>query len=146
MTKLWAGLIAIVLFVAPSCRNDSQEELRRDTSSTVTPSSTSAPSSKPESPEPEPADPATQRRTWDGPDEAVQSFFSDVCRREVLMYGQQVYFIGDKTTKVAPDVKFLGYSRDEQQLWGDIGSPSVLYVTADAGKTFQEWRASSEQC
>lgn len=98
---------------------------------------------------PQPQSSPTQRRdsaAWDGPDNAVTTFFSQNCNREVLQYGAQQYSPGTQTSSVPPDVEYMGYSSGKKQLWGDRGAPSVLYVTEDGGKTFLQWEASDEGC
>ena len=96
--------------------------------------------------------PATQepnsngRVTWEGPDEAVQTFSSELCGLEVIAFGQQNYLKGDIVQSVDSEIRYLGYHLGQRQLWGDLGTPSILYVTSDQGKTFHEWRATDRQC
>lgn len=93
--------------------------------------------------------PILERRdyaVWEGPDEAVASWFSITCNREALQYGAQQYFPFGDVGNVPQEVQSLGYRRDSTELWGDRGAVRSLYTTSDGGRTFQEWVAVNENC
>ncbi|MGQ0679356.1 MAG: hypothetical protein ACT4OM_06855 [Actinomycetota bacterium] len=83
---------------------------------------------------------------WSGPDEAVATFRSQRCGREVLRFGAQQYTTGLTGLTATAEIAFLGYSSGPRQLWGDRGAPATLYITTDGGQTFTEWLAVSENC
>lgn len=93
--------------------------------------------------------PAGARRdhfVWSGPDDAVESWYSQTCRREVLKFGVQQYAPGGQAASVPPGVSYLGYHLGDRQIWGDRGAPTTLYATADRGESFQEWFAVEDDC
>lgn len=85
-------------------------------------------------------------KTWSGPDQAVASWYSERCRREVLRFGAQQYSKGPAGVRLPPDMGDLGYSAGAQRLYGNRGAPGSLYVTSDGGHTFSEWLAVAESC
>lgn len=87
-----------------------------------------------------------EQTIWDGSDNAVASWFSEACNREVLRFGAQQYTSGAMVNSVPPNVSNLEYRLGQRQLYGDRGAPSTLYVTADGGETFQEWFATDQTC
>lgn len=96
---------------------------------------------------PAPPAPAEEGVTiWNGPDEAVATWFSESCNRDVLRFGAQQYQQGRSVNEVPPNVSYLGYHLGDRRLWGDRGAPSVLYVTSDGGATFREWLATDQRC
>lgn len=95
---------------------------------------------------PVPAAGVTGVTTWEGPDEAVATFSSQRCGREVLRFGAQQYTPGLTGVPNPGGISNLGYSSGSRQLWGDRGAPSTLYITTDGGRTFTEWLAVSENC
>lgn len=84
-------------------------------------------------------------RVWSGPDQAVASWKSARCG-DVVQFGAQLYTQGGKVNDVPEGVEYLGYSLDNQQLWGDRGAARTLYVTTSAGKSFVEWLSTDENC
>ena len=94
-----------------------------------------------------PAPPAALRNfeTWEGPDEAVASWYSQRCGRDVLRFGVQQYTKGASSVMNPPDVADLGYRSGNRRLYGNRGAPGALYVTSD-GAIFQEWLAVGETC
>lgn len=103
-------------------------------------------------PDSEPATPSPQTRTsqdvtlWNGPDDAVATWFSESCQREVLRFGVQQYTPGRSVDDVPPHISYLGYHLGDRRLYGDRGAPGELYVSADEGQTFQEWLATDQMC
>lgn len=104
----------------------------------------------PQAPNARPAPPAAPSRlrdfkTWEGPDQAVASWYSERCGREVLRFGAQQYSKGAVSMGLPPDVQDLGYFAGVQKLYGNRGAPGTVYVTSD-GNTFSEWLAVAESC
>lgn len=101
-----------------------------------------------EDPFPSPSPPEGVRNlvVWDGPDDAVATWFSESCRREVLSFGPQQYAPGGQRRSVPPEVEYLGYRDGDRQLWGDRGVTTTLYITTDGGRTLREWLAVEESC
>ncbi|MEO7804671.1 MAG: hypothetical protein ABIS18_10200 [Actinomycetota bacterium] len=84
--------------------------------------------------------------TWDGPDDAVSTWLSAQCNREVLAFGAQQYEQAGVVGRIPTGVEYLGYHLGERRLFGDRGAPNTLYVSADGGRTYQEWLAVDSQC
>lgn len=110
------------------------------------PGDRSSPTVEETSPAPAPVEPAEGATIWDGPDEAVSTFYSETCQREVLRFGAQAYRASGTVGSVPNHVSYLGYSHGERQLWGDRATPDPLYVTRNGGASFTEWMATSEDC
>lgn len=145
MTKIRIIVVAPLLLL-PACWDKSKQEPRVERSHSLTPAAKASMSPEARLTPETPADPRSQRHIWAGPDEAVQSFYSTTCQKEILTYGQQNYYPGESKGSVPNGVTFLGYRLENQQLWGDRGSPASLYVTVDGGRTFREWLATTDQC
>lgn len=150
-----ALLIALTVFgvlYSRQTREDDRDstELRRPTSvgsPGTTPPATSGPAAPgPVTPDQAPVAPAQDRVVWDGPDEAVATWTSSSCARQVLAFGAQQYVPGGTVDAVPDEVTFLGYRSGSTELWGDRGAPTILYTTNDKGATFQEWVASDQTC
>lgn len=94
----------------------------------------------------EPAPRPSAVEAWAGPDNAVATWYSPTCGREVLSYGAQQYAVGSKVDRVPAEVMDLGYRSGTKELWGDRGAPTTLYATADKGKSFEEWIAVDTTC
>lgn len=111
------------------------------------PPATPPPASPPAVPRPPaPSTGVSGLTAWKGPDEAVATFQSRRCGREVLRFGAQQYTAGLSGVPNPGGIAYLGYSSGGRQLWGDRGAPSTLYITGDGGRTFTEWLAVSENC
>jgi hypothetical protein len=95
-----------------------------------------------------PAPPNTLRgfKIWEGPDQAVASWYSERCGREVLRFGAQQYSKGPARVPLPPEMGPLDYSAGTQRLYGNRGAPGSLYVTSNGGSTFSEWLAVAESC
>lgn len=110
------------------------------------PSPTPEVTDPPAPPGPSPVPPGTRDfAVWEGPDDAVTTYFSERCQREVLTFGQQQYAPGGMVDEVPAEAEDLEYRQGERRLWGNRGSPQVLYMTTD-DRTFQEWFAVEESC
>jgi hypothetical protein len=114
----------------------------------VTPTDGETPIDEPEETPGQPIPPggAEEQTIWNGSDDAVATWFSEACNREVLRFGAQQYASGAMVNSVPPNVSYLEYQLGDRRLFGDRGAPSTLYVTADGGETFREWFATDQNC
>lgn len=124
----------------------SPTETSPEATSQPSPGARSTPTADETSPAPGPVEPADDATIWDGPDEAVSTYFSDRCEREVLRFGAQAYRASGTVGSVPDHIAYMGYRHGERQLWGDRATPNPLYVTRDGGASFTEWVATSEDC